>query len=132
MSIPRINADVAGSAPAQNHAHGAGEKSSARRRSAGITDESDYAKARVFCKLHHLALMVEFIEMVALSRFNCCTEKYQTVFGKKAGDGLEERLWILQMLCQHRSNNSLVLSFCISLFYGKSVFYLELNPAGMS
>src|SRR5580704_9233626 len=104
MSIPRINRRHRGSAPAQNHAHGSGEKSRTRRRSAGVTDESDYPKARVFRKLHHLALMVEFIEMVALSRFNCCTEKHQTVFGKKAGDGLEERLWILQMLCQHRSN----------------------------
>src|SRR5579871_321061 len=76
------------SSAAQNHTHGSWEKSSAWKWGAGVADEPSYAKARVFCKFHDLALLVEFIEMIALSRFNCCTEKDQPVFGKKAGDGL--------------------------------------------
>jgi hypothetical protein len=121
-----------GSAPAQNHTYGAGKKSSAWKRSACITDEPGYAKACVFRKLYDLALLVEFIEMVTLRRFNCRAEKDQTVFGQKVGDGLEERLWILQMLREHCGNNPLILSSGRSLFHGKSVLHLEPDTAGVS
>ena len=70
--------------------------------------------------------------MISLRRLNCGAEEDDSIFSEKMRNSPEKRPWILQVLCEHGSNNSLVLSPGALLIDIKRVLDLEGDAIAMS
>jgi hypothetical protein len=86
----------------------------------------------LFGHFQGFAFLIELINVIALSRLDGGAEEDNPVVSKQVRNSLEKKSRVLQVLCQHGGNDSLVLSTGGPLFDIKSISNCKRYPGAMS